>query len=421
MPPYLAIKLYFSLLWNNWKGISFKLSLKWATVAHWTIIGLLGVWLSLYFLSNLQLPSFGFLERWKIFFAVVIGLFFCLKLSFLSKIYHSNLNVSKSFKFWFWVEGLLNPAGLVLMKYAISSLPIKTWEETDNNPLLSSFKTPFLKSAFPDISLSSSKKLLVISNLSFSYKAFSSLVFRAYKLFSKREQLSRQWAKYLSSQEKDKLLSSINLSLMSQRFVAIVGRNGSGKSTIAKIIVNLLSSYEGQVYWIGKNLQDISVKSFARNVAYIPQHSIMYQDISLVDFISIGFAPSEGLIGSKLSKEEKKRRIYTIIKELGLEKEAGKPLHSLSGGNRQKAIIARAIAQGTSIIVLDEPLNFLDIKSRLMVLDYLKFLQTNKGVTIIMIHHDIEQIREYLDEVVVIDQGFLEGHYSLSSGSELPF
>lgn len=208
---------------------------------------------------------------------------------------------------------------------------------------------------------------------------------------------------------------------MSQKFIAVVGRNGSGKSTIAKIIVSLLSSYEGQVFWIGKNLQDISVKSFARNVAYIPQHSIMYQDISLFDFIAIGFSPSEGLITSKISKEEKAKRIYTIIKELGLEKESGKSLHSLSGGNRQKAIIARSIAQGTKIIVLDEPLNFLDIKSRIMVLDYLKFLQENKKVTIIMIHHDIEQIREYLDEIVVIEQGFLEGHWRLTSESQLPF
>ncbi len=95
---------------------------------------------------------------------------------------------------------------------------------------------------------------------------------------------------------------------MSQKFIAVVGRNGSGKSTIAKIIVSLLSSYEGQVFWIGKNLQDISVKSFARNVAYIPQHSIMYQDISLFDFIAIGFSPSEGLITSKISKEEKSKK-----------------------------------------------------------------------------------------------------------------
>ncbi|AHC39856.1 iron ABC transporter ATP-binding protein [Mycoplasma ovis str. Michigan] len=304
------------------------------------------------------------------------------------------------------------------MKYAIQSLPVKSWDQMNQNSLEINFKTPLLKTAFPEISLSSSKKLLVISNLSFSYKTFSSAFYPIYKFLAKREKISQKWSKYLANKNKEKLIQSINLSLMSKKFIAVVGRNGSGKSTIAKIIVNLLSNYEGQVYWIGKNLQDISIKSFARNVAYIPQHSIMYQDISLFDFISVGFAPSEGLITSKFSKEEKEKRIYSIIQELGLEKESGKSLNALSGGNRQKAIIARSIAQGTKIIVLDEPLNFLDIKSRIMVLDYLKFLQTERGVTIIMIHHDIEQIREYLDEVVIIDQGFLEAHLRLNLNSK---
>ncbi|AFO51689.1 ferrichrome ABC transporter ATP-binding protein [Candidatus Mycoplasma haematolamae str. Purdue] len=296
------------------------------------------------------------------------------------------------------------------MKYSFFSLPIKEWEVKQNQEVLGSIEKRYLKTSFPAVQLAN-RKMLLISNLSFSYSSVPGHLFRIYKRLSSHELFAKLWDNQIKEEDK-RLLKNINLSLASGKFIAVVGRNGSGKSTIAKIVVNLLSNYEGQVIWSGKELQTISIKSFAQNVSYIPQSSIIYNDISLLDFIAIGFSPREGLL-TKISQAEKERQIMHVLSELNLQKEVKKSLYTLSGGNKQKAIIARSIIQGAKIIVLDEPLNFLDIKNKILVLEYLKSLQVKYGTTIVMIHHDLDQVKDYLDEVVVVDSGFLTNHIRL--------
>lgn len=330
-----------------------------------------------------------------------------------TKIYSSKINIDDKLKTYFFIESVFNPFGLIFMKYLLLNSPIKAWEELFSSPALS-FKLNqyYSKRIFPTL-LPVQKKLLVLTNLSFAYKNLPKTVNEIYKYLSKLEFAKKKWEKYLSTAKNERLIKELNLSLNSGKFIVIVGSNGSGKSTIAKIIVHLLSDYQGKVLWAGKELKDISIKSFARNVSYIPQQSIIYHDISLFEFISIGFSPWEGFT-KKISKEKKKEKILEILREMKLEKEMSKSLYSLSGGNRQKAIIARSIAQGSKIIVLDEPLNFLDIKNKIVVLDYLKSLQQKYGITIIMIHHDIDQVKPYMDELVIIDNGFLEKHIKFS-------
>ncbi|CBZ40416.1 ferrichrome ABC transporter, ATP-binding [Mycoplasma suis KI3806] len=361
------------------------------------------------FLENQSFKSLTFFDELKWLFIAISIFLIVFKFLLSTKIYNSIVNIDSFLKTCFFLESVFNPFGIIFTKYLLLACPIESWEEKPSSPdLVSKLNQYYSKTIFPTI-IPSQKKLLVISNLSFSYRHFPKVIANLYKYLSRLEFMRLKWEKYLSNRENEKLIRELNLSLNSGKFIVVVGSNGSGKSTIAKIIVHLLSNYEGKVLWAGKELKDISIKSFARNVSYIPQQSIIYHDISLFEFISIGFSPWEGFT-KKISKSKKEEKVLEILKEMKLEKEMSKSLHSLSGGNRQKAIIARSIVQGSKIIVLDEPLNFLDIKNKIVVLDYLKSLQNKYGVTIIMIHHDIAQVQPYLDELVVIDNGFLEKH-----------
>ncbi|KMZ96346.1 hypothetical protein PVNG_02485 [Plasmodium vivax North Korean] len=113
---------------------------------------------------------------------------------------------------------------------------------------------------------------------------------------------------------------------------------------------------------------------------------------------------------TKISKKQKDRQIEEVLQNLSLIEEGNKPLWALSGGNRQKSIIARSIIQNAKVIVLDEPLSFLDIRSKILVLDYLNFLKNTYGISIIMVHHELTQVHEYLDEVIVVDGGYVSQH-----------
>ncbi|CCE66645.1 ABC transporter ATP-binding protein [Candidatus Mycoplasma haematominutum] len=351
----------------------------------------------------------------SIFSLICLFLHWIIKAGLILKIYSSWTNVDSWFKFWFSVEGIFSPFGAVLMRYPLSFFQVYSWgEQASEERVLNCSRAPYLKGAFPDTKLVKNK-LLVLSNLSFKYSRAPLRLKRLHNYISKLERFSNVWKDYLQAEKDIQLIKNINLSLASNKFIAIVGKNGSGKSTIAKIIVHLLSNYEGQVLWAGKELKELSIKSFAQNISYIPQHSIIYHDISILDFIAIGFYPQEGMLSKKISEAEKKQKVLKVLKGLNLEKEAHKSLYSLSGGNKQKTIIARAIIQGAKIIVLDEPLNFLDIKSKILVLEYLKELQQNYGASIIMIHHDISEVKQYIDELIIIDSGYLVKHIKLEN------
>ncbi|CBY93141.1 ferrichrome ABC transporter [Mycoplasma haemofelis str. Langford 1] len=198
-------------------------------------------------------------------------------------------------------------------------------------------------------------------------------------------------------------LKNINLKLDASKFITILGCNGSSKTTFIKAIINLFEKYSGEIVWITEDLKNISHKSFYSNVSYIAQNTLIHSKISVYDFVACGLFPSMGFFQLNYSSEHP--LVLENLKKMHLLEMRDKNLDSLSGGEKQKAIIARALTQQTKVIILDEPTTYLDIKNQYLILNILKKLQKEEGKTIIAILHDLKQAKQFSDEIVILDDG----------------
>lgn len=183
-------------------------------------------------------------------------------------------------------------------------------------------------------------------------------------------------------------------------FSAILGPNGSGKTTLIRLINNILRPQEGEIKIAGENIKELSIRDIARKIAYVPQFHNTVFPATVFDTILLGRnpyvrwkpAPGDKLITSG------------IIEKLHLSDDALKNINNLSGGQRQKVFIARALAQQPSIILLDEPTANLDIRHQFEVLELLGGLRRS-GITIIMAIHDLNQALKYCPDFLILDDG----------------
>ncbi len=197
-------------------------------------------------------------------------------------------------------------------------------------------------------------------------------------------------------------LNKVNIDFHAGEWTTVLGPNGSGKSTLAKNIVRVLKSKNGSIKIFGEDVKSIKNKEFAKQVAYIPQMIEIPSGTSVFDYVSFGRNPWLGFM-SILSKKDKE-----IIKDAMLQTSCwewrDKMVEDLSGGQRQKVVVAMALAQSADIIILDEPTTYLDIKAQYELLELMAKAHLN-GKTIITILHDINQAVQYSDEVIVLKEG----------------
>ncbi len=200
--------------------------------------------------------------------------------------------------------------------------------------------------------------------------------------------------------KKDKvILNDINISIFRGEFTTIIGPNGSGKSTLIKAIVGAHKPFEGTVHVNG---QFLSPKDFAKEVAYIPQMIEIPNGLSVRDFVSFGRTPYLGLFG-KMSKKDHEL-VEKAMKTMGVLDWADKNTEDLSGGQRQKVLVAMALAQDTNIVILDEPTTYLDIRAQYELLELMDTLH-DMGKTIVVVLHDINQAIQYSDEIIILNNG----------------
>lgn len=198
-------------------------------------------------------------------------------------------------------------------------------------------------------------------------------------------------------------LDNVNVHVKNNSFTIILGPNGCGKSTTARSIVKLIKQKQGDIEVFGVNIKKLSNKQLARLISYIPQSVEIPHGTRVIDFISFGRNPYLGITGI-LSADDKKIINDTIV-EMGLEPFKEKYMQDLSGGQRQKAVLALCIVQDTPIILLDEPTTYLDIKNQYELLESLKHLQKTRNKTIIAILHDINQAIQYSDYIYILKDG----------------
>lgn len=206
------------------------------------------------------------------------------------------------------------------------------------------------------------------------------------------------------------ILKNINLNIKKGEIVTIVGPNGSGKSTLIKALSRCLKPKEGNILLNGKNIKKISTKEIAKEIAILPQNKNIPSDITVGNLVSYGRYPHLKF-GKRLGKKDKKI-IDWAIKKTNLNNLKERFISDLSGGEKQRAWIAIALAQKPNILMLDEPTTYLDISYQIEILELIKQLNNLFGITIIMVLHDLNHATRYSDSIYVLKEGQIYKHGS---------
>ncbi|RAP73521.1 ABC transporter ATP-binding protein [Paenibacillus montanisoli] len=206
------------------------------------------------------------------------------------------------------------------------------------------------------------------------------------------------------------IVENLNIMIPKGKITALVGANGSGKSTILKTLARLMSPSAGSVLLDGKSIHKQSTKEVAKQLAILPQNPTAPDGLTVSELVSYGRFPYQKGFGS-LSKEDRSV-IQWAVEKTGMGEFADRPIDRLSGGQRQRAWIAMALAQQTEMLFLDEPTTFLDMTHQLEVLELLQHLNETAGRTIVMVVHDLNHASRYAQHMIAIKSGKVVGEGS---------
>lgn len=199
------------------------------------------------------------------------------------------------------------------------------------------------------------------------------------------------------------ILKGLDLSIENRQFAGIIGPNGSGKSTLLKCMYRVLQPTAGVIFFGQKSQRAMSVRESAQRLAVVAQHNFYNFDFSVQEVVLMGRSPHKKIMERDNSED------YAIVAEalrtVGMEEFAERNFSSLSGGEQQRVILARALAQKTQCLILDEPTNHLDIKYQLQIMDIVKKLK----LTVVAAIHDLNIAAMYCDTVYALKNGRLVG------------
>lgn len=202
---------------------------------------------------------------------------------------------------------------------------------------------------------------------------------------------------YQSHKRSIPIISSITESLDSGELTCLLGANGVGKSTLLKTIIKFIPKLSGEVYILNREIDTYSPDEIAKVVSVVLTQRPQVYNMTVEELVATGRTPYTNFFGTL--KEDDKNIIEQSLKEIGINKLKDRYLNTLSDGEKQKALIAKALAQDTPIILLDEPTAFLDYPSKVEVLKLLHTLAHQKGKTILLSTHDMELTYQIADRI----------------------
>ena len=202
---------------------------------------------------------------------------------------------------------------------------------------------------------------------------------------------------------KNKVLKGTSFTVEEGKITTIMGANGCGKSTLFNLMTKNLYPRKGNIFLHGKNIQNLGLKDFAKRVSIVHQYNSSADDITVERLVSFGRTPHMKMMQGRSGEDEELiRRAMEVTNVL---KYRDREVSRLSGGQRQRVWIAMALAQNTKILFLDEPTTYLDIRYQIEILELVKKLNQEYGITIIMVLHDINQAIRFSDRIIGLKDG----------------
>ncbi|MBH0776274.1 ABC transporter ATP-binding protein [Nocardia bovistercoris] len=199
------------------------------------------------------------------------------------------------------------------------------------------------------------------------------------------------------------IIDGLTLEIASGIVTTVIGPNGCGKSTLLRSLGRLLRPSKGRVVLDGKAISSMKTKDVARVVGMLPQTPVAPEGLTVADLVARGRHPHQSWIRQWSATDE--AEVMAALAQTGIADLADRSLDELSGGQRQRAWISMALAQGTDILLLDEPTTYLDLAHSLEVLDLVDQLRAEMGRTVVMVLHDLNMAIRYSDRLIVMHAG----------------
>ena len=199
------------------------------------------------------------------------------------------------------------------------------------------------------------------------------------------------------------VLQRLSFSIDRGEIFIIIGPNGAGKTTLIKLMAGIIKRQSGQIDALQKPIGSFSQKKLAQVLAYVPQGLPVGFPFSVEETVLLGRAPHQKILG--LASEEDLEIVRQTMTFTEVDHLARRKLDQLSGGEQQRVLIARALCQQPQVILLDEPTASLDLSHQIRIMDLMEKLKAEKGVTVVMVSHDVNLASMYADQLLLLKAG----------------
>lgn len=208
--------------------------------------------------------------------------------------------------------------------------------------------------------------------------------------------------------ESESVLNDLSCLILSGRVLGILGPNGSGKSTLLKLLARVFRPKTGTIEILGESLSGLSQLDVAKRVALVPQETLQVFPFTIAEMVLMGRSPHHQGWGGWHWEDSRDWAIAQhAMEELDVAHLGNRLVTEVSGGERQRAVIARALVQEPKILLLDEPTAFLDLHHQLDIARIIKRLNRERGLTVVLVSHDLNLASQYCDQVLLLKHGCL--------------
>lgn len=199
------------------------------------------------------------------------------------------------------------------------------------------------------------------------------------------------------------VVTDVTVSVSAGTWHTIVGPNGAGKTSLVEALAGVRRPSHGHVDVFGHDAHRLSASSRARHIAFVPQHPIVPEGMSVADYVGLGRTAHRGVL--RIGGDDDRQIVHEVLTRVGIAPFAARDVASLSGGERQRVVIARALAQHTLVLVLDEPITGLDLRHQIELLSLVRREVDECGLAVFATLHDLTLAAQFSDVMSVMSHG----------------